>query len=124
MFRIVDRRRALLAVTIALAIVAVVVPTCRMIGCSMEMGAMGSMEMGHPGTGVGLFSSCGGTYAASMSLLAAIPVSLESLVMALFAVAVAFSALLAPRLVARPVAVANVTPSPPPEEPLGARLRL
>ena len=50
MYRLLDNRKSLIAIAIVVAFVTVVVPTCRMVGCQMEMGYMGFM---HPGDTVG-----------------------------------------------------------------------
>ncbi len=121
MHRLLDNRKALIAIAIVIAFVAVVVPTCRMVGCQMEMGYMGFM---HPGDTAGLFSDCGGTWSLSDVPEGIVPASINTLVLALFAAIAAVVALVRPQMVARPVLIVDATPHPPPEEPLGVRFRV
>ena len=121
MRQLLDNRKALVAIAIVVAFVAVVVPTCRMVGCQMEMGYMGFM---HPGDTAGLFSDCGGTWSLSDTPVGIIPASIDALVLALFAAISAVVAMLRPQMVAHPVRIVDAAPPPPPEEPLGARFRV
>lgn len=124
MFRLLDNRKALIAVAIAVAFVAVVIPTCRMVGCSMDMGSMGAMSMMNMGSGLGLSSTCDGEYTTTSSPLAVVPLGAESLVLALLAAVTAAVLLFSPQMVARPVLIVDAAPPPPPEDPLGVRFRV
>lgn len=120
MFRIVDNRKALIALAVAVAFIAVVVPTCRMVGCTMEMtGYMGFM---HGGADLGFFSDCGGTYLTSTAPSAVVPAGADSLTLALMSAVVAALALLVPRMTAAPVRISRAVAPPPPEDPRGERL--
>lgn len=122
MLRIIDNRKALIALTIIVAFVAVVVPTCRMIGCSMEMtGYMGFM---HGGADLGFFSDCGGTWTTSTTPIGIVPAAIESLLLALVALVAAVAARFSPTLAVSRVRVVYATPPPPPQDPRGERLRI
>ncbi|TLM79505.1 MAG: hypothetical protein FDZ75_08775 [Actinobacteria bacterium] len=113
-------RRTMLALAIVIAIVAVVVPTCRMVGCSMETGSMGLMR----GCELGFWSHCGGTWVTNAAPDAVVPAGSDALTLALVAMVAAALALLAPRVAASPVRVIDPTPPPPPREPRGERFRI
>jgi len=116
-----NNRKALIAFAIIIAFVAIVVPTCRMVGCQMEMGYMPFMPAGQA---FALFSDCGGVWSVSDVPVGVVPVGLETLVLALFAALAAGLVLFQPQLVARPVRIVDATPPPPPEDPLGVRFRV
>jgi hypothetical protein len=122
----VDSRKALIALTVAVAFVAIVIPTCRMIGCSMDMATMGAMDaMHHVGSGVILSSSCDGEWSTTTSPFAVVPPGLETFLIALFAAVLATVALFSPQVVSRPVHIADAMPPPPlPQDPLGVRFRV
>lgn len=123
MYRLANNRKALIALTVAIAFVAVVVPTCRMVGCSMDMGSLGMTH--HLGSTPAMNSTCGGEYTTTDgSLLGVIPVGIETLILALFATLLAARALFATVMQSRVLSVAYATPPPPPDSPLGVRLRL
>lgn len=115
-----NHRKALIALAIVVAFVAVVVPTCRMVGCTMNMSGMGASHS----MGLGLFSDCPGQLISTSAPTAVVPSSADSLVLA-----VAF-AVFAAAVMARPqVRVVRIRshasdPPPPPEDPAGERLRL
>lgn len=114
-------RKALIALAVVVAVVAVVVPTCRMVGCSMDMG--GARPFGMQ-MSTGLFSDCGGEYVFSSSPAAVVPAGADSLTLALLGAIVAALALMLPTFAWRPVFAVEFAPPPPPEPPLGQRLRL
>jgi hypothetical protein len=114
-------RRVLIALAIVVAMVAIVVPTCRMVGCSMQMGDV--RPFGHQ-TVAGFFSDCGGEYVMSGSPSAIVPSGSDSLTLSMLALLFAVLAFAAtPRSVPRPVFAGSVPPRPP-ESPLGVRLTL
>lgn len=116
-----NTRKALIALAIVVAVVAVVVPTCRMVGCSMSVGS--TMPWGQQTT-AGLFGDCGGTYVVNATPTAVVPAGADSLVVALVAAFLAAAALFSPRSVTRSALIVEPTPPPPPEDPRGMRLRL
>jgi len=124
MYRLLDNRKALIAVAIAIAFVAVVIPTCRMVGCSMDMGSMGSMGMVHMGTGLGMSPSCDGELSTTQGPLAVVPLGAEVLVLVLMAALTVGTMFFSPHTVSRLVLVPDATPPPPPEDPLGERFRV
>lgn len=124
MYQLANNRKALIAITVAIMFVTVVVPTCRMVGCSMEMGGSAGM-MHHMGAAPMMSSTCGGEYTTTDgSPLGVIPVGIDALILALFATLLVARALFATELQSRSLVVAYATPPPPPETPLGVRLRL
>ena len=114
-------RRALIALAIVVAFVAIVVPTCRMIGCSMSAGA--AMPFGHQSM-PGFFGDCGGTWVTTTSPSAIVPASGDALTLTLVSAVVAALALFRPHLASQPVRIAPAEPPPPPDDPQGERLRL
>ena len=94
MYRLANSRKALIAIMVAVAFVSVVVPTCRMVGCSMDMGAAGMTH--HIGSAPSMSSTCGGEYSTTDgSPLGVIPVGIETLILALFATLLGARALFA-----------------------------
>ena len=110
-----DMRKVSIAMVIILAMVAVLLPLCVMIGCGMDTGHM----MGSH-TGFGFTDAC--TNAAGDAAQAAIaPGNLQTLIMTLVvALGLVFSLAL-PQPSAHLVRIVAEEPPPPPEDPLGAR---
>jgi hypothetical protein len=115
----VHNRKALIALAIVVAFVAIVVPTCRMVGCSMG----GAMPFGHSNM-AGFFGDCGGTYVTSTAPSAVVPAGADALVLALVTAVFAALVLAKPPVVVQAVRVHDADPPPPPEDPRGERLRL
>lgn len=109
-------RKALIALAIVVAFVAIVVPTCRMVGCSMGAMPLGHMEM------PGFFGMCDGTYVTSTAPSAVVPSGADSLSLALISVVLAAVAAFQPRLRAVRITSHPSDPPPPPEDPRGMRL--
>jgi len=112
-------KRALIALAIVVAFVAIAVPTCRMVGCSMG----GAMPFGNTDM-AGFFGDCGGTYVSSSAPSAIVPAGADSLVLALVTAVVAAVALTKPPVLVQAIRVHDSDPPPPPEDPRGERLRL
>lgn len=121
MSKLLNSKRALLVLIVVVAFVAVVVPTCRMIGCNMKMGAI--TPFGHH-TLPGMYSTCGGEMVFNSVPQAVVPSGADSLTVALIGAVLAAVALLSPRSQSRFVPVRAQAPPPPPEDPLGTRLTL
>ena len=121
MSRLVHTRKAMIVLAIVIAVVAVVVPTCRMVGCSMSVGS--TMPWGHHSV-PGLFGDCGGEYVVNSAPTAVVPSGADALTVAMMSAVVAAVALCAPRMASRSVRIAYATPPPPPDDPRGMRLRL
>lgn len=121
-----DSRKALIALTIVVAFVAIVIPTCRMIGCSMDMAKMGVMDaMHHMGSGFILTSSCDGEWSTTTSPFAVVPPGLETFLISLFAAALAAITFFSPQMASRLVHIVDAIPPPLlPQDPLGARFRV
>jgi hypothetical protein len=120
MFARANNRRVAMVLVIMMAVVAIAIPTCTMIGCDMGMGS----GMPFMPSGAGIFNSCSGEWITSTGPAGLIPSGGENLVLALSAVLLAAVAVVAPRSSSdlRPAMVAE--PPPPPEDPLGQRTRI
>jgi hypothetical protein len=110
----------LLPLAIVVAIVAIAVPTCRMVGCDMNMGAMPFV----PFSGTHASSDCPGQWELFTTPASTLPSGTESLLLTLVAALFAAVVLFAPQMSARPVLVRVSNPPPPPEEPRGERFRV
>lgn len=125
MHKLFNSRKMLIAMAMIVILVAVVFPTCRMIGCSMQMGPNGSMpiSMHLPDMGgmARIVGDCGGEFVASVSLDGLVPTGIEMLLIALMAALVGGIALMAPRVSFQFAQLAYATPPPPPLEPRGER---
>lgn len=109
----------MIAVAVVVAFIAIAVPACRMVGCSMG----GAMAWGDMET-AGFFGTCGGRYVSNALPVAVVPPGAAALVLSLFAAF--FSAVVLFRSPAV-VEIISVHASDPPPEPLdarGERLRL
>lgn len=128
MNRFAHDRRSLTAVVLVVVLLIVVVPTCTMIGCSIQMGPNGSMPISmHLGTRLGdvprLHSTCGGELVASPTLQSIPPSGAEALLLALAAALIIGIVLMAPRVSFLPLQVAYAHHPPPrPLDPLGQRI--
>lgn len=121
MSTLLNSRKALITLAVIVAVVAIVVPTCRMIGCSMEMGDV--MPFGHQMV-AGFFADCGGTYVMNGAPSAVVPSGADALTTALIAAVFGALALFAPRMAVSRVVAFSASPPLQPEPPLGVRLRL
>ena len=118
-------KRTLLLLAVIVAFVAVVVPSCRMVGCSMDMGGSMSMTMGGHLMGMPVIHGvCGGETLVSSAPDAIVPSGADSLTLASVAAVLAALAFFVPR-VATSGAFVVPTASPPPPIPVrGERSRL
>jgi len=122
MRKLFNSRKTLIAIAIVIAFVTVVVPTCRMVGCQMQMGSyMGFM---HGGDALGFFSDCGGTWSVSDVPVGVIPSGISTLLLAFISAFFAATMLLRPQVVVEAVRFVDADPPPPPESPRGERLRV
>jgi len=120
-FRAANIHRVALPLVIAMAIVAIAIPTCRMINCDMDMGK----GMPFMPRGLGIFNpACAGEWVTSTGPSAIVPSGVQSLLLTLIAAVVAVVALFAPQFTARPVFAFSAQPPPPPESPRGERFRV
>jgi hypothetical protein len=113
-------RRLLLPLVVVVAIVAIAIPTCRMVGCDMEMGAMPFV----PFSGPHASSMCPGQWEYSSSPSGIVPTGSDPLLLGFVAMLVAAVALVSPRLTSRPLLAYVGDPPPPPGDPRGARFRV
>jgi len=121
MFRRINMNRFLLPLAIMVAMVAIVLPTCQMVGC--DMGTMGAMPFMPNG---GAYSDCPGQWViGSSSAPGIVPGGMDSLAFAfLVALLAVVAVLLAPKASFRTVAVYTGDPPPPLEDSFGARFRV
>ena len=115
-----NNRRVAMALVVMIAVVAIAIPTCTMIGC--DMGMSGGMPFMPSGTG--MYNSCAGEWVTSSGPVGVLPSGAENLLLALGAAIVAVTVTLAPRQAAVPAWVLVAEPPPPPEDPLGQRARI
>lgn len=105
---------------VAVAVVAVAIPTCQMIGCSMDMsGGMMAIST-HPGPSLG--NACDGLWVTSSGPLGVAPSEFANLLLGLVAAIVAAAVLFSPRPAMRPVRLVDAHGPPPPLEPRGERV--
>jgi hypothetical protein len=118
-------KKAMIAFAVVIAFVAIVLPTCRMVGCSMSSmgGSMGG-SMGMHDMGLSFNNACDGSMVTNVAPLAIVPAGAESLVLALVAALVAALVLFRPPVLVQAVRSHSTDPPPPPEDPRGERLRV
>ena len=121
MNRVRDSRGLFIALAITLALVAIVVPTCRMVGCSMSGSGM---SWGAAMPGLGFFGTCGGTYVMNSTPAATVPANADSIVLAIVAAVIVAMAFADIRPRAYMVRISDADPPPPPVDPLGTRLTI
>ena len=115
-----DNRRVATMLVIAIALVAIAIPTTIMVGCDMGMsGGMPYMPLG-----TGIFNSCPGEWVTTTGPVAVIPSGSSSLVLALSAVIGVVAVVFAPRPRAIVMRAKTAEPPPPPADPLGQRTRI
>ena len=121
LFRYVKMQRFMLPLAIMVALVAVVLPTCQMIGCDMNgMGAMPFMPQG------GAYSDCPGEWVVNTSGPNGIlPSGADSLTFSLLIAILALGSMVfAPQSSVRTVVAYTGDPPPPLEDSFGARFRV
>lgn len=121
MQRVRTYRGTVLAIAVVVALVAIVLPTCRMVGCSMEPGGVAPWGVQKV---AGLFSDCGGEYVFGSAPYAVVPSGADALTVTLVSAVIVALALLAPSMSSHHAFIAESPPPSPPEPPLGVRLRL
>lgn len=114
-------RNVALPLVMAIIVVAVVFPTCQMVGCSMPGGAM--PFFGHV-TGTALSSPCGGTYVTNDNPLGIVPSTTDALTLALAVAVIGFMAFALPPRRDEPVCVEVIEPPPLPDVTDGTNLRI
>jgi ABC-type spermidine/putrescine transport system permease subunit II len=103
-----------MAMVIIIAMVAVLLPLCMMVGCDMSASQMlGSSTLG--------FSNACVSTMTSNAQAAIAPGNLQSLILTLVAALGAVFILTTPQFTMRLVRVVAEDPPPPPEDPRGAR---
>jgi len=115
-----NNRRVAMALVVMMAVVAIAIPTCTMIGC--EMGMSGGMP--YMPSGSGIFNSCAGEWVTNTGPAGVLPSGLENIVLVLGGLVVAVAITAAPRESTSLIHVLAAEPPPPPEDPLGQRTRI
>jgi len=112
-----------LTLAIMMALVAVALPTCQMVGCDMGVMPMGAMPFMPQG---GAYSDCPGEWVVnSTGQSGIIPSGIDTTILTLLAGIVALAVfVLAPKMQVSHVRDYRVEPPPPPEDPLGMRFRV
>ncbi len=116
-----NNRKALLTLAIVVAVVAIVVPMCRMTGCSMSIGS--AMPWGHHSV-PGLFGDCGGEYVVNAAPSAIVPSGSDAITVALLWAVIAAVAAFVPRFAVSRVVAVGVNAPPETGVSWGERLRL
>ena len=119
MFNRVDNSRLMLVMAIAVAIVAIAVPTSQMIGCTMDMS--GGMPF-FPFSGTTVHGICGGVWVTNTGPAAVLPETVLLFAFALVAAIATLATRFSPRLELRAIRITGKAPPPPPEDPRGERL--
>ena len=121
MSALANMRRFVLPLAIVVAIVAIAIPTCRMVGC--DMGDMGAMAF-VPHSGPSASSMCPGQWEFSSSPAGIVPTGGDPIALGFLAALVAAIVLSVPQRTGR-LALAYVGDSPPPpQSPRGERFRV
>jgi hypothetical protein len=119
LFARTDKGSMSLALLIAIAVIAVAIPTCQMVGCDMSMPG-GMMRIStHLGGSFG--QACDGRWVSSSTQYAVPPSGFSALLLSLFAAIAAAAVLFSPRVALRPVRFVDANGPPPPLEPRGER---
>ncbi len=120
MFAGANNRKVAMALVVMMAVVAIAIPTCTMIGCDMGMGG----GMPYMPVGAGIFNTCSGEWVTSSGPAGVLPNGAENIILTLGALFVAVAMTLVPRESTRIVQALSAEPPPPPETPLGQRARI
>jgi hypothetical protein len=121
MFTRTDSRKTMMNVMLAIALLAVAIPMCQMIGCEMGM-CGGMMPFHHHGTTLG--NPCGGTWVGSASQVGILPTNIFSALIALIA-AIGLMAFVMPMMrESRQLVVIEANSPPDPIPPRGERFRV
>jgi hypothetical protein len=114
-----DKRRRIMAVLLAVAMLAVAVPTYVMVGC--DMGKCDGMTSISTQLGTSFGDACDGTWLASATVTGVIPGGFITILLTLIAAMAAAVALFSPSLELRPVRLVRANAPPPPLDPRGER---
>jgi hypothetical protein len=118
-----DKSKVLLTAMVVIAVLAVAIPTCQMIGCDMSAMCGTMMRIVTP-FGQHLTAPCGGVWVSSGTVTGIVPTNLLSLLLALMAAFGLTAMFSSPERVTRPLFVIEANAPPPPIEPRGERYLL
>ena len=116
-------KQALLPLVIIVAITAIAVPACQMVGCNMETGSM-AMRLVHHGPLAVFTSRCSGEYVTHQGPPALIPNGSDGTLISLVVAAIAAAVLLFGDNQPRALRVVAALAPRPPNDPLRGRLRI
>lgn len=123
MFSRSNMNRFALTLAIMMALVAIAIPTCQMVGCDMGLMPNGAMPFMPDG---GAYTDCPGEWVVnSGGQSGIIPSGMNSMILTLLVGIVALAVFTrAPRMQISHVRDYRVDPPPPPQDPLGMRFRV
>jgi hypothetical protein len=119
MFARGDKRRKITAVLLAVAMLAVAVPTYVMVGC--DMGGCAGMTSISTQLGTSFGNACDGEWLANSTVTGVVPGGSLTVLLTLIAAMAAAVALFSPSLALRPVRLVRANAPPPPLDPRGER---
>jgi hypothetical protein len=108
-----------LALVVAIAVIAVAIPACQMIGCDMSM--TGGMMRISTIPGPTFSDACAGTWVSNPSQPGVPPTQSITALLSLFAAIAAAIVLFSPRVEFRPVRLVDANGPPDPLDPRGER---
>ena len=113
-----DNRKMMLNVMLVVALIAVAIPACEMIGCDMSMPGMMGIAT-HSGTTFG--HPCDGAWVVSSSIVGVLPAEFFIILLALIAALVASMMAFSPRVEFQMARLVEANGPPPPLDPRGER---
>ena len=113
-----NMRKLSLTMVLIVGLIAVAIPVCQMIGCTMSSGMM-------PFSSMPMFGgACDGTTMTNTAPVGTLPPNAQSMILALAALLGAAIMVLSPPAVSSRMLVVAEDPPDPPEDPRGVRLIL
>ncbi len=112
----IDTRKVSLTMAIVVAMIAVALPLCQMVGCDMLASAMGQS------TGTAAHRICNLGSMAAPGSVGVVPTGSESLIFSLAALIGVAIMIVSPPRQLQLVRASGQDPPPPPEDPRGVRL--
>ena len=116
-------KQALLPLVVIVAITAIAIPACQMIGCTMPNGSM-AMRLIHHGPMAIFTGQCSGEYVTHQGPLALTPNGSNATLLSFVVAAIAAAVLLFGDNRPRALRVVTALAPRPPNDPLGGRLRI
>ena len=117
MFAGANNRSMSMALVVMMAVIAIAIPTCTMIGCDMSMG----QGMPFMPSGTGIYNECSGEWFTSTGPAGIVSNGVESLLLSLVVAAFVAAVVFAPRNVVAVVESLPYGAPTPTRRPLGAK---